>query len=140
MSKCRPSGLSPAQLTDQHVQIVSLISSLRTAHEAGTAWEDLARAIDVIIERFRGHFADEQAAMAAATYPGLGEHRAEHTIFLRRLQVLRAECDRRETELMGTFIDLLKGWLKKHERTDDARFFAFVHRGNPGSAPGKGRA
>lgn len=114
--------------------------SLRSAHEAGAAWEDLLRAIDAIIERFRGHFADEQAAMVAHTYPGLDEHEAEHAMFLRRLQVLRAECDRRETELMATFIDLLTGWLKNHERTEDARFFAFVHRGNPGSAPGKGRA
>ena len=49
-----------------------------------------------------------------------------HATFMRRLIVLRRECDRRETELMGMFIELLDNWFKNHERTADAQVIAFL--------------
>jgi hemerythrin len=56
----------------------------------------------------------------------LVEHRKNHETFLRRLRILRAECDRRETELMSVFMDLLDNWFKNHERTADGLLLDYL--------------
>lgn len=119
----------PGGILDQHAHISTLIGELRTAHADGVPWEELAESLDHVLEYVRGHFAHEEEEMTAAGYPKLDEHQAAHNTFLRRLQVLRRECDRRETELMAMFIDLLDGWFKNHERTADAHVLSFLKLG-----------
>lgn len=103
----------------QHGEIAALIKELREAHAAGASWTDLAQRLDRLIGVVHEHFEGEQHAMNGASYPLLVEHSQNHDTFLRRLGVLRAECDRRETELMSVFMDLLDNWFKNHERTAD---------------------
>lgn len=110
----------PDGILAEHSHIASLIGALRAAHAAGTAWEELAQQLDRAVEDVRAHFEHEEAQMIKVGYAKLDEHQAAHSTFLRRLHVLRAECDRRETELMGMFIELLDNWFKNHERTADA--------------------
>ncbi len=110
----------PRGILAQHGHIRSHISALGRAHATGATWEDLAQRVDELLEDVRLHFEHEEEEMAKAGYTQLEEHRGAHTTFLRRLRVLREECRRRETELMGMFIDLLENWFDNHERTADA--------------------
>jgi hemerythrin-like metal-binding protein len=103
-----------------------MIGSLRAAHASGVGWDAFAGILDQIIKTVGAHFDHEQDRMAAARYPRLDEHRTAHDTFLRRLRVLRAECDDRETELMHMFIELLDTWFKNHERTADAHVMAYL--------------
>jgi hemerythrin-like metal-binding protein len=116
----------PTGILEQHGHIATLIGELHTAHDAGVAWDELAHKLDRVLEDVRGHFEHEEAEMAKAGYPKLDEHQSAHNTFLRRLLVLRRECDRRETELMGMFIELLENWFKNHERTADAQVLKFL--------------
>jgi len=116
----------PSGIHEQHGAIARMIGDLRAAHSTGTEWEQLASRLDQILEIVRGHFEHEEAEMSHAGYPKLDEHQAMHATFMRRLIVLRRECDRRETELMGMFIELLDNWFKNHERTADAQVIAFL--------------
>ena len=109
----------PAGIVAQHSEIARLIAEVRRSHAQGASWDALARMLDGLIEVVRQHFESEQDEMKNASYPLLVEHSANHDTFLRRLRVLRAECDRRETELMSVFMDLLDNWFKNHERTAD---------------------
>ena len=36
---------------------------------------------------------------------------------MRRLEVVRLECDRKETELMPLLTEMLDNWFKHHEET-----------------------
>ena len=97
----------------EHGEIASLIANLRRRHAEGLAWTELALLLDQLVATVASHFESEEKAMAKTGYPGLDEHRANHETFLRRLRVLRDECDRRETELMAVFMDLLENWSQE---------------------------
>ena len=116
----------PVGIIAQHGVLASLIKDVRQAHARGASWEELARRLDHLIETVREHFESEEQDMEHASYPLLAEHRKNHETFLRRLHVLREECDRRETELMSVFMDLLDNWFKNHERTADGLVLEYL--------------
>lgn len=123
------SGLRPALpdgIAEQHDLLSTLVAGLREAHDLGAPWHELASKIDGVIAHVGAHFESEEAAMGRGGYPKLDEHRQHHRTFMRRLQVLRAECDRRETELMPVFTELLETWLKHHEGTEDKLALEFL--------------
>lgn len=81
--------------------------------------------LDELLRDFEEHFSYEELIMDRGLYPRIDEHRAEHAAFLRKVEALRRECDRRETELMGVLVELLETWLRNHEKSSDrdvARF------------------
>ena len=109
----------PAGIVAQHSALAALITDVRAAHARGASWEELAKKLDQLVATVTEHFQSEEQEMAKARYPLLVEHAKNHETFLRRLRILREECDRRETELMSVFMDLLENWFKNHERTAD---------------------
>lgn len=112
----------------EHGELAALISEVRKSHAQGATWDELARMLDELVETVRTHFESEENQMERAAYPLLVEHRKNHETFLRRLRILRAECDRRETELMSVFMDLLDNWFKNHERTADELLLEYLAR------------
>ena len=64
--------------------------------------------------------------MELSRYPRFAEHQSLHRTFMKRLEALRVECDRRETELMSVFIELLESWFKTHESPADKAALSFM--------------
>jgi hemerythrin len=116
----------PEGIVAQHHELASLIKGVRRAHAEGASWENLARMLDALMDTVAAHFESEERDMELAKYPLLEEHRKNHETFLRRLKILREECDRRETELMSVFMDLLDNWFKNHERTADGLVLEYL--------------
>lgn len=116
----------PDGVAAQHGHLSASIHGLRHAHAAGHAWEELAAAIDELMADVQKHFEYEELLMERAHYPRLEQHRNQHSSFLRRLIALRAECDRRETELMGVLVELLEAWFKSHEQTADRHAMEYL--------------
>jgi hemerythrin-like metal-binding protein len=115
-------------IVDEHTALAALITAVRRNHAAGATWEALARELDALVETVRAHFESEEQQMEKAGYPMLVEHRKNHETFMRRLLILRAECDRQETELMAVFMDLLDNWFKNHERTADGLLLEYLEK------------
>ena len=113
-------------IVDEHSALASMIAHVRHVHAKGATWEELARHFDELIAAVSAHFESEERNMAEVTYPQIVEHRTNHETFLRRLRMLRAECDRRETELMAVFMDMLENWFKNHERTADELLLKYI--------------
>lgn len=113
----------PEKVSAQHAHIASKVSDLRRAHDAGESWDALARHLDRLLRDVRHHFAAEEAAMDRARYARLVDHRNEHHVFLRRLEIVRSECDRKQTELMPLLTEMLDNWFKHHEATWDREAF-----------------
>jgi len=116
----------PDGVAAQHGHLSASIRQLRSVHAAGGQWEELARLIDRLVEDVREHFEYEELLMERGGYPRLEQHRSMHSSFLRRLVALRAECDRRETELMGVLVELLESWFKTHEQTADRHSIEYL--------------
>jgi hemerythrin len=124
----------PDGILAQHAHLAKKVGGLRQAHDDGAAWPELASKLDDLLENVRLHFAGEEDEMERSGYPKLAEHRQHHRTFTRRLELLRAECDHRQTELMSEFTALLETWLKNHERTDDQQVLEFLGLSLPSGA------
>ena len=134
MTKSREHPTFPDGILSQHAHLAKGVAELRQAQTDGASWSDLAWRLDELVERVRLHFASEEDEMERAGYPKLAEHRQHHATFLRRLIVLRAECDEQRTELMPSFVKSLETWLKNHERTSDRDVLEFLGLLLPSSA------
>lgn len=109
-----------------HGRLGDLVTTIRQDTAAGVDWAVLAVKLDQVVRIVEEHFAAEERAMERLAYPKIDQHMVAHQTFLRRLKVARAECDRRESELMGLFTELLEHWFKNHERTADDELLAFL--------------
>lgn len=116
----------PDGVAAQHGHLAASIRRLRHVHAAGGQWEDLTEQVDKLLSEVAGHFEHEELLMERGAYPELEQHRSMHSSFLRRLTALRAECDRRESELMGVLVELLESWFKNHEQTADRAAAQFL--------------
>ncbi len=109
----------PDGVAAQHAHLETLIRGLRVRMEGGASWDELALALDRLVVAFQAHFDDEETVMVQNAYPGLVEHQRQHQAFRRKLEALRLECDRRQSELVAVLVELLQTWLHKHEETAD---------------------
>lgn len=116
----------PDTVSAQHGQLFGAIRSLRETWESGSGWEGLSAGLDLVARRFRDHFDYEELLLQRNAYPRLDEHRQQHVAFLRRLETLRDECERRETQLMGVLIELLEAWFRSHEQHADRPAIAYL--------------
>lgn len=116
----------PDGVAAQHGHLSASIRNLRLVHAAGVGWEELAALMDRLIDDVRQHFEFEELQMERGGYPRIDHHRMLHSSFMGRLTALRAECDRRETELMGILVELLETWLQSHEETADRHAIEYL--------------
>lgn len=126
MTTSREHRTFPDGILSQHAHLAKGVVGLRQAHAEGATWSDLASRLDELVDAVRMHFASEEEEMERGGYPKIAEHRLLHATFLRRLLVLRAECDERHTELMSSLVKSLETWLKNHERTADREVLEFL--------------
>ncbi len=119
----------PEALGAQHGHIADMVRGLRRAHDAGEPWSALRTYLDRLLGDVGQHFAREEAAMESAKCADLDAHKNEHQVFLRRLVIVRAECDRKETELMPLLTEMLDNWFSHHEDTWDRDAMAVLQRG-----------
>jgi hemerythrin len=118
----------PDGIAAQHGQLLGTLRALRTSWASGAGWDAVTAELDQLVRHFREHFELEELLMQRGAYPRLEEHQQQHAGFLRRLEALRGECERRETELMGVLIELLEAWFRSHEQHADRPAIEYLAR------------
>ena len=101
-------------LDDQHRSLIGLINMLEEKEQTGDA---VSYVISELERYAREHFRDEEALMAAAGYPELESHRAEHRSFEEWLgSVKGAYAAGGETRyyIAENVNAYLKGWFTNH--------------------------
>jgi hemerythrin len=110
---------------DQHRRLVELINVLWEATIYGASVETLLKHIDEL-ERYTGyHFADEEAAMAAAGYPDLESHRDAHKGFIMRVAKERHRVVQNGYVALD-LVRFLQEWLIEHIAGLDKRYAQYV--------------
>jgi diguanylate cyclase (GGDEF)-like protein/hemerythrin-like metal-binding protein len=81
------------------------------------------------------HFADEEAALEAAGWPGLSEHRALHASLLLRVQALTAGVSSGQSRPEDLVAFVTSDLLSRHLIAKDRLFFDFLRRPPQASGP-----
>lgn len=103
-----------ASLDEQHKALIGLIDTLDEKERTG----DAVSYVIAELERYvREHFRDEEAMMAAASYPELETHKAEHRSFedwLGSVKGAYAAGGEARYYIAENVNAYLKGWLTNH--------------------------
>jgi hemerythrin len=124
-------------LDSDHRILIDLLAQLHDATDTGQSRDVVGTVLAALSEYAEHHFHREEAIMAAAGYPGLDEHKAEH----RRLEThVRDICGRYRAgergALSDSVVELLKNWLTQHIQVSDNSYRPWVERaGDGGSTP-----
>lgn len=108
----------------QHKRIVDYINQLNEARQTGEK-----KAVGLVLEGLAdytlSHFSFEEAAMKAARFAGLAQHRRGHERFARQL----AEYGHRYAlgeEVAAEVLDTLNKWLLNHIKREDRDYMDAV--------------
>jgi hemerythrin-like metal-binding protein len=78
------------------------------------------------------HFADEEAMMREAKYPGLALHAANHQRLMEKVEAFAARHSRSGATVNQHALNFLRDWLLHHIENDDARLGAWLKERKPG--------
>ena len=120
-------GIGPVD--GEHQTLFMMINALHDVVAAGEPEIDLAGLFVRLGDYVETHFRREERLMAAAGYPFLAEHIAEHrelTDTLYRFMDEMAAAP--ETFPTEDFLDFLRNWLAKHVIRSDMEYVPHVNR------------
>ncbi len=110
-------------LDAQHKQILGIISDLHAAMEGNRGDAVLRELLDRLYKYTNIHFDHEEQVMREHSFPGLGEHKAQHERMRRKTADLRAHLS------LVTAPDLLrflKQWWTEHIQYEDKAYAPYV--------------
>lgn len=113
-------ALDVKQIDAHHQEITARLRLLDEALARGDRGEAVS-----LLAFLRGyvvdHFAAEESALRAASYPGLASHKAEHDRFISDFLALELKFERAGTTaaLSAELRDTVAGWLERHIRGPD---------------------
>ena len=113
-----PKYMSGVEAVDkQHEELVARMNSLWEALMARQDHASLSRGLTEMTRLLEGHFAIEDAYMAAYPYAGSAAHRADHE---RALETARSLAAHTDEQSLALGIRFLYDWLVSHSRSYDA--------------------
>jgi len=116
---------------DQHAGLFDALSELRAAILKGQPHAVIGRLLQDLLAYTRSYFGAEEAMLAKAEYPGLGEHQKKHKLLTAQM----AECvegyKRSDAALSLHVINFLRDWLTSHILREDRAFGAWLSQPAP---------
>jgi hemerythrin len=119
-----------AGIDQQHFRLISLVNELGAHLDRGETYSVLASTLDDLAAYAQWHFKYEEELFVQYGYPWSTPHKADHQIFIQKLnsfiQVFKAGV----AELTCQIITAISNWLKTHIIGKDKTYgYFFITRG-----------
>lgn len=119
-----------------HKHLVELVNALHTATSEGRGQEVVGNILGELIKYTEAHLRSEEAAMEAAGFPQLTQHKVGHQHFVQRLQELKQRYEAGSIAVAAQLSATLRDWLSLHIRRSDKELLEFIRRQRVGRAVG----
>jgi hemerythrin len=108
----------------QHKQLFRLVDQLHDAMKSGKTRETMGQILGELVKYTKNHFAAEENAMLAASYPEFAAHKAEHDNFTSKVDHFARDFRQGAAGITIELMDFLTDWLKTHILTTDKKYSA----------------
>lgn len=115
------------EMDRQHQHLVGIINRLHDEMARGAPPESLAAILKDLVRYTQVHFRREEELMAAAGYPALGRHRAEHQDLTNQVLQFERDLEAGKLALSIALLNFLKAWLKDHISRSDSGYADYVN-------------
>ena len=120
-------------IDQQHQALFALYNRLLVVLSSGVANKVFGLSDDVmqgLADYVCLHFAYEEDLMAKAAYPDLEAHKAQHRLYIEKIQDAQARLDRHSPpEDWEDLCIFLADWLKSHVLGDDRKYIPYLTAG-----------
>jgi hemerythrin-like metal-binding protein len=116
------------KIDTDHKKLVALVCRLYDAMQAGKGNAACAQILGDLIAYTKTHFAMEESLMAAAGYPRIAEHKAQHAKLVHDVMDFKARLDAGSAALTIALFKFLKDWLSNHILGSDRQLVAALAR------------
>ena len=113
---------------DQHARLFDTLNELHAAMLKGQVKAVAGRLLQDLLAYTRSHFSAEEAMLAKAKYPGLGEHQSKHRKLTAQVADYVERYKRGEAALSVHLINFLRDWLTSHILREDRAYSAWLSR------------
>lgn len=113
-----------ATIDEQHKSLFKLANALDAACEEDSDVVD--RSIYALTDYVLEHFADEEALMREAGYPGSGPHHAQHQVLTGETMRYTAVYFNGESLAARELAEFVAKWLRGHIEAEDKRMAVYL--------------
>lgn len=112
------------KIDSQHTILFTILNELRAAMMKGQAQNLTGPMLHTLADYTHTHFADEEAMMEAARYPGLADHKIKHRELVKQVEDYVLLYDKGVVTLNLKLLDFLNDWLTSHILKTDMAYSA----------------
>jgi hemerythrin len=116
---------------EQHEGLFDTLNELHAAMLKGQVNAVIGRLLQDLLAYTRSHFAAEEAMLAKAMYPGLGEHQSKHKMLTAQVAEYVDRYKRGEVALSVHLLNFLRDWLTSHILREDRAYSAWLSQAGP---------
>lgn len=106
----------------EHEQLSMFVQCIKNAKRRHASPDYLQVCLTQMLEFARAHIQDEEAVMAAVSYPDISAHRASHEQILHNLTAAAFDIGQSADQDLVALEELLDGWIEGHFKGPDLRF------------------
>ena len=117
------------KIDEQHQRVFVFINKLNLALQTTKDREEIIDILKGLKDYTDYHFKLEEDQMIASNYPKIDAHKAEHQIFIDRLNKLTADMENKSTTINLRLLKFLKVWFSGHILNTDKKFVSFLGKG-----------
>ena len=119
------------EIDDQHKSLLAVLNELIDLVGERADPAVVSRLFSQLCQYALTHFATEEAYLAAANYPRLGQQQTEHGIFIQKLIDLNQSYDPEDLHLLKETHDFLKDWFVSHIMDSDMQYVPTLKKVKP---------
>jgi hemerythrin-like metal-binding protein len=115
------------QVDDQHKTLFTAVNAFHAGLVAGRAKEELAKALDFLVDYTANHFKTEEDFMQKHGFQGLSAHRSEHTLLLEEVASFKEQWTKNSAAVRPMEVAKFLGdWLTHHIQQMDFQYVVFL--------------
>jgi hemerythrin len=111
---------------EEHQILFGKLNELYDLATGGAERSSVGAQLDDLIAYVVGHFEHEEKEMAAAGFPGLAVHKAEHDALVNTCADLQKKFHAGQAEVTDDVGQMVKGWLDHHIPAYDKNYSAVL--------------
>ena len=116
-------------IDDEHRELFEAVRELESAMALNA---ETGVPLKKLVSATAKHFANEEAMMRAAKYPGLALHAANHQRLMEKAEAFATRHGQGGVAVNQHALNFLRDWLLHHMENDDARLGAWLKEHKPG--------
>lgn len=130
-------SVGDAVLDSDHRILISVMGQLHEAVDTGQSRDVVGSVLNVLADYAEHHFRREEDMLAAAGFPELDDHRAQHGRMMATMRAMRERYQAGDSGILGEeVLALINKWLTDHIMVSDKSYKPWLERTSPRAGVG----